>query len=292
MAHKSGFVNIIGNPNAGKSTLMNALIGDQLSIITHKAQTTRHRILGILNNDDYQIVFSDTPGLVNPHYKLQESMMLSIQGSLQDADVFILLSDQGEPFKNEEIIEKIQKSKIPILLLLNKMDLSDQEKMAKEISDWKEKIPQAEILPVSALHKFNLEQVIAKILEHLPEAPAYYPKDELSDRNMRFFVSEILREKILLNYQKEIPYSVEIVVDEYNEGEELDKIRALIFVERESQKSIIIGKGGEKLKKVGREARLQMEKFLGKKVFLEIFVKVMKDWRDNEKILKKFGYDI
>jgi len=292
MQHKSGFVNIIGNPNAGKSTLMNALVGDQLSIITPKAQTTRHRIIGILNHSDYQIVFSDTPGLVNPHYKLQESMMTGVRSALQDADVFILLSDLGEDFKDPEIIEKIKKSNVPIILLLNKIDLSNQEEIAAKIEEWKQKLPTAQILPVSALHKFNIEAVISMILDHLPVAPAYYPKDEVSDRNLRFFVSEIIREKILLFYQKEIPYSVEVVVESYVEEETIDKIRALIYVERESQKAIIIGNKGAALKKVGREARKQMEKFLGKQVFLELYVKVMKDWRDNEKILKRFGYEI
>jgi GTP-binding protein Era len=292
MQHKSGFVNIIGNPNAGKSTLMNALVDDQLSIITPKAQTTRHRIIGILNHDDYQIVFSDTPGLVNPHYKLQESMMSGVRSALQDADVFILLSDLGEDFKNQEIIEKIKLSNVPIILLLNKIDLSNQEDIATKIEEWKEKLPTAQILPVSALHKFNMNAVVTMILEHLPEAPPYYPKDEVSDRNLRFFVSEIIREKILLFYQKEIPYSVEVVVESYEESETIDKIRALIYVERESQKAIIIGNKGAALKKVGKEARKQMEKFLDKQVYLELFVKVMKDWRDNEKILKRFGYEI
>jgi GTP-binding protein Era len=291
MKHKSGFVNIIGNPNAGKSTLMNALVDDQLSIITPKAQTTRHRIIGILNSADYQIVFSDTPGLVNPHYKLQESMMTGVYSALQDADVFILLSDLGEDFKNQEIIEKIKRSNVPIILLLNKIDLSNQETVSAKIEEWKHKLPTAQILPISALHKFNMDAVVAMVLEHLPDAPPYYPKDEVSDRNLRFFVSEIIREKILLFYQKEIPYSVEVVVDSYEESETIDKIRALIYVERESQKAIIIGNKGAALKKVGKEARKQMEKFLGKQVFLELFVKVMKDWRDNEKILKRFGYE-
>jgi len=292
MQHKSGFVNIIGNPNAGKSTLMNALVDDRLSIITPKAQTTRHRIIGILNHADYQIVFSDTPGLVNPHYKLQESMMTGVRSALQDADVFILLSDLGEDFKNPEIVEKIKLSNIPIILLLNKIDLSNQEDISAKIEEWKQKLPTAQILPVSALHKFNMDAVIAMILEHLPEAPPYYPKDEVSDRNLRFFVSEIIREKILLFYQKEIPYSAEVVVESYVEEKDIDKIRALIYVERESQKAIIIGNKGAALKKVGKEARKQMEKFLGKQVFLELYVKVMKDWRDNEKILKRFGYEL
>jgi len=271
---------------------MNALVGDQLSIITPKAQTTRHRIIGILNDENYQIVFSDTPGLVNPHYKLQESMMTGVRSALHDADVFILLSDLGEDFKNPEIIERIKKSGVPIILLLNKIDLSNQEEISAKIDEWKEKLPTAQILPISALHKFNVDAVLTMILEHLPVAPPYYPKDEISDRNLRFFVSEIIREKILLFYQKEIPYSVEIVVDSYDEGKDIDKIRALIFVERESQKAIIIGNKGSALKKVGKEARKQMEKFLGKQVYLELFVKVMKDWRDNEKILKRFGYDL
>jgi len=292
MQHKSGFVNIIGNPNAGKSTLMNALVDDQLSIITPKAQTTRHRIIGILNRPEYQIVFSDTPGLVNPHYKLQESMMTSIHSALQDADVFILLSDLGEEFKNPDIIEQIKTSNVPIILLLNKIDLSNQDEITAQINAWKQKLPTAQVLPISALHKFNIEAIIAMILEHLPEAPPYYPKDEVSDRNLRFFVSEIIREKILLHYQKEIPYSVEVVVDTYVEEKDIDKIRALIYVERESQKAIIIGNKGAALKRVGKEARKQMEHFLGKQVFLELYVKVMKDWRDNEKILKRFGYEI
>ena len=292
MQHKSGFVNIIGNPNAGKSTLMNALVCDRLSIITPKAQTTRHRIIGILNHDDYQIVFSDTPGLVNPHYKLQESMMTSIHSALHDADAFVLLSDLGEDFKNPDIIERIKASGIPIILLLNKIDLSTQEDIATKIEEWKNKLPTAQILPISALHKFNVDAVVSMVLEHLPEAPPYYPKDEVSDRNLRFFVSEIIREKILLYYKKEIPYSVEVVVESYTEEETIDKIRALIFVERESQKAIVIGNKGSALKRVGKEARKQMEAFLGKQVFLELYVKVMKDWRDNEKVLKRFGYDI
>jgi GTP-binding protein Era len=219
-------------------------------------------------------------------------MMTSIHGALHDADVFILLSDLGEDFKNQDIIEKIKLSNVPIILLLNKIDLSNQEEIAAKIDEWKQKLPTAQVLPISALHKFNIDAIIAMILEHLPEAPPYYPKDEVSDRNLRFFVSEIIREKILLHYQKEIPYSVEVVVESYVEGKDIDKIRALIFVERESQKAIVIGNKGAALKRVGKEARKQMEKFLGKQVFLELYVKVMKDWRDNEKILKRFGYDV
>ncbi|GHV33805.1 GTPase Era [Bacteroidia bacterium] len=288
--HKSGFVNIIGNPNAGKSTLMNALIGDNLSIITPKAQTTRQRILGIKNADDYQIVFSDTPGLVNPHYKLHETMLGSIHESLQDADVFLLISDRGEDFKNEEIVEKIRLSGVPIIVLINKIDLSNQDEIGEKINHFKEKFPNADILAISALHKFNLELIVEIILEKLPENPPYFPKDELSDRNTRFFVQEIIREKILLFYQKEIPYSVEVLVEEYEEGRNLDKIRAVIFVERESQRGIIIGEQGKALKKIGTEARKQIESFVGKKVFLALVVKVQKDWRNDEKMLKKFGY--
>lgn len=290
MTHKSGYVNIIGNPNAGKSTLMNALLGEQLSIISPKAQTTRHRILGMLNTDDYQIVFSDTPGMVNPHYKLQETMMDAIEGSLHDADEFILLTEMGEDFKNAEIIEKIKQSGLPILLLINKIDLSNQEETSAKIQYWKEQIPQADILPISALHGFNVNGVLDWIVEHLPEGPAYFPKDEISDRNVRFFISEIIREKILMHYQKEIPYAVEVYIENYEEGKDLDKIRAIIYVERESQKIILIGRSGLALKRVASEARRQMEKFLGKKVFLETHVKVLKNWRDNEKILKNFGY--
>ncbi len=289
--HKSGFVNIIGNPNAGKSTLMNALIGEQLSIISPKAQTTRHRILGILNDDDYQIVFSDTPGIVNPHYKLQEAMLSAVNGAISDADVFVLISPIGEDFKQTEIIEKVRKTEKPIILLINKIDLSNQEEIATKIDYWKETMPEARILPVSALHKFNVDGVLNMILEALPEAPPYYPKDEISDRNVRFFVSEIIREKILTYYKKEIPYSVEIAIEEYQEGDTLDKMRAVIYVERESQKGILIGAGGKALKRVGTEARRSIERFLGKKVFLEIFVKVQKDWRNDDTQLKRFGYD-
>ncbi|MEG1571999.1 MAG: GTPase Era [Bacteroidales bacterium] len=290
MTHKAGYVNIIGNPNAGKSTLMNALLGTQLSIISPKAQTTRHRILGMLNTDDYQIVFSDTPGMVNPHYKLQETMMDAIEGSLHDADAFILLTEMGEDFKNVEIIEKVKQSELPILLLINKIDLSNQDETALKINYWKEQLPQANILPISALHGFNVEGVLDWIVEHLPENPPYFPKDEISDRNVRFFVSEIIREKILIHYQKEIPYAVEVYIESYEEGKDLDKIRAIIYVERESQKIILIGKSGLALKRVASEARRQMEKFLGKKVFLETHVKVLKNWRDSEQQLKNFGY--
>lgn len=290
--HKSGFVNIVGNPNAGKSTLMNALLGENLSITSPKAQTTRHRILGMLNEDDYQIVFSDTPGIVNPHYKLQESMLAAVEGCIEDADVFILISEMGEDFKNAEILERIKKTSTPILLLINKIDLSDQGATSEKIAYWEKQLPNAEVIPISALHKFNIDLVRERILHYLPEGPAYYPKDELSDKNLRFFASEIIREKILKHYQKEVPYSVEIAIESYQETPEIDRIAATIYVERESQKVILIGKRGLAIKRVGTEARKKLEQFLGKKVFLEMHVKVLKDWRNNERMLRQFGYEI
>lgn len=287
---RAGYVSIIGNPNAGKSTLLNALIGETLSITTPKAQTTRHRILGILNGEGYQIVFSDTPGMVNPHYKLQESMLEAVEDSLSDADVFLLISDRGEEFKNTEIIEKVKASGKPVILLVNKIDLSDQAEIVQKLQQFQAAWPEAELLPVSALHKFNIQTIVEKILAHLPEHPAYYPEDELSDRNMRFFVSEIIREKLLLYYQKEIPYSVEVVVEAYEEKPHIDHIRALIFVEKESQKGIIIGPNGAAVKRLGTEARRRIEQFTGKKAFLEIQVKVLQNWRNSENALKRFGY--
>lgn len=287
---RAGYVSIIGNPNAGKSTLLNALIGETLSITTPKAQTTRHRILGILNGEGYQIVFSDTPGMVNPHYKLQESMLEAVEDSLSDADVFLLISDRGEEFKNTEIIEKVKASGKPVILLVNKIDLSDQAEIGQKLQQFQAAWPKAELLPVSALHKFNIQTIVEKILAHLPEHPAYYPEDELSDRNMRFFVSEIIREKLLLYYQKEIPYSVEVVVEAYEEKPHIDHIRALIFVEKESQKGIIIGPNGAAVKRLGTEARRRIEQFTGKKAFLEIQVKVLQNWRNSENALKRFGY--
>lgn len=287
---RAGYVSIIGNPNAGKSTLLNALIGETLSITTPKAQTTRHRILGILNGEGYQIVFSDTPGMVNPHYKLQESMLEAVEDSLSDADVFLLISDRGEEFKNTEIIEKVKASGKPVILLVNKIDLSDQAEIVQKLQQLQAAWPEAELLPVSALHKFNIQTIVEKILAHLPEHPAYYPEDELSDRNMRFFVSEIIREKLLLYYQKEIPYSVEVVVEAYEEKPHIDHIRALIFVEKESQKGIIIGPNGAAVKRLGTEARRRIEQFTGKKAFLEIQVKVLQNWRNSENALKRFGY--
>jgi GTP-binding protein Era len=292
MSHKSGFVNILGNPNAGKSTLMNAFVGEKLSIITAKAQTTRHRIMGIANGEDYQIVYSDTPGIVNPHYKLHESMMGFVHSALKDADIFLLVTDIGEDFKNQEILDKVKESCIPTIIIINKIDLSDQETVELKIKFWKEKFENAEVIPVSALLKFNIEKVISSILEHLPDSPPYFPKDELSDKTMRFFASEIIREKIFENYQKEIPYACEVIVDSYKEETNIDKISATIFVERDSQKGIVIGHKGGALKKVGTEARLDLEEFVQKKVFLELHVKVNKDWRNNDTFLKRFGYEI
>lgn len=292
MSHKSGFVNILGNPNAGKSTLMNAAIGEKLSIITAKAQTTRHRIMGIANGDDYQIVYSDTPGIVNPHYKLHESMMGFVHSALKDADVFLLVTDIGEDFKNQDILDKVKESCIPTIIVINKIDLSDQETVEQKIKYWKDKFESAEIIPVSALLKFNIEKVIDSILVKLPDSPPYFPKDELSDKTMRFFASEIIREKIFENYQKEIPYACEVVVESYKEEVHIDKISATIFVERESQKGIVIGHKGSALKKVGTESRIDIEDFVQKKVFLELHVKVNKDWRNNDTFLKRFGYDI
>lgn len=291
MPFQSGFVNIIGKPNAGKSTLMNALIGERLSIITPKAQTTRHRIIGILNNPDYQIVFSDTPGIIrNPAYKLQESMNNFVEGSFQDADVFLYIAEVGQNPTIDDIPEQLVNTTIPILFLLNKIDTGNQEQVEKKVQLWKELLPTAEIIPVSALLNFNLDYILKRILHHLPEGPLYYEADALTDRSERFFITEIIREKILLNYQKEIPYSVEVAVEEFKDEPEIARIQAVIYVSRDSQKGIIIGHQGAMLKKVSTEARLAMESFLGKKVFLAVQVKVSKDWRDSERQLKRFGY--
>jgi GTP-binding protein Era len=291
MAHKSGFVNIVGSPNVGKSTLMNHLVGEKVSIVTSKAQTTRHRILGIVNDEDYQIVFSDTPGVVNAAYKLHEAMMDYVNTSLRDADVLLFITDTKENDMNhKETLEKIQKLKVPVICLINKIDLSDQQKVMERMAYWQEKLPKALIYPVSALHGFNLEQVWEKILELVPESPAYYDKEELSDRPMRFFVSEIIREKIFLHCDKEIPYSCQVEIEEYIEEPNLTRIRALIIVERDSQRGILIGKGGDMIKKIGRDARKEIEKFIDQRVFMETFVKVDKDWRSTENKLKKYGY--
>ncbi len=291
MSHKSGFVNIIGNPNVGKSTLMNALVGERISIITKKAQTTRHRIMGIVNGDDYQIVYSDTPGVLKPAYKLQESMMKFVESALDDADVILYITDTYEsPNKNQEFLNRIQNLGVPIILVINKVDLTNQEMVEQKVALWSKLLPKARILPVSALHGFNTDGLTTMIKEALPEGPEYFSKDTLTDKTMRFFASEIIREKILIHYQKEIPYSIEVDIEEYKESPKLDSIRAIIYVSRDSQKSIVIGQGGKMLKKVGIESRLDLEKFLDKKVFLELFVKVDPDWRDNASKLKRFGY--
>ena len=291
MKHKSGFVNIIGNPNVGKSTLMNSLIGQDLSIITSKAQTTRHRIKGILSDENYQIVFSDTPGVIKPAYKLQESMMQYVKSAFQDADVIMYVVEIGEKgLKDNDIFEKIQQLKIPLIILLNKIDLVSQAKVLEEIENWTSKFSTAKVLPISALNGFNINEVIELILEVLPESPAYYSKDDVTDKSERFFIEEIIREKILKHYKKEVPYSVEISVEEFFEEEEIIKIRAIIYVLRESQKGIIIGHKGLGLKRIGTESRKDIEKMLGKKVFLKTPIKVKKDWRDNSNQLKKFGY--
>ena len=291
MAHKAGFVNIVGAPNVGKSTLMNVLVGEKLSIITSKAQTTRHRIMGIFNSDDFQIVYSDTPGMLQPNYRLQESMMEFVKTAFKDADLVLFVTDVFEDIKlHDRDIEKIKQLQVPVLLLVNKVDLATQEKLEEKVQYWKAKIPNAEVIPVSALKKFNVNYVLNRITEQLPESPPFFDKEELTDRSQRFFVSEIIREKILKFYQKEIPYASEVVIDTFKEGESLIKIRAEILVERETQKGIIIGHQGKALKKVGTEARKDMEEFLGKKVFLELFVKVDKDWRNNENKLRRFGY--
>ena len=291
MSHKAGFVGIIGKPNVGKSTLMNRLVGQSLSIVTSKAQTTRHRIKGILNNENYQIVFSDTPGILKPNYKLQEKMMQFVINALSDADVFLLITDVFEDIELQpEYVEKLKKTKTPVLLLINKVDAATQDKVAEKAAQWREKLPNAQILAISALEKFNLDQVMNKIIELLPQAEPFYDKDQLTDKPERFFVSEIIREKILLRYKKEIPYSVEVIVNSFKEEATIIRIQADILVERDSQKGIIIGNKGEALKHVGTKAREEMEKFFAKKVFLELFVKVDKDWRSNENRLKNFGY--
>jgi GTP-binding protein Era len=291
MAHKSGFVNILGNPNVGKSTLMNALVGQKLSIITSKSQTTRHRILGIVNGDDFQIVYSDTPGIIKPAYGLQEAMMQSVYTALTDADLIVYVSDVKETIdKNRDILDRVINAGVPILLVINKIDLSNDNELGLLIDRWEKLMPGAIIVPVSAKEKFNTDNLFSLILEKLPEGPPYFPKDQLTDRYERFFVKEIIREKIFTNYRKEIPYSVEVEIEEYKEEDKIVNIRALIHVARESQKGIIIGHQGKMLKKTGTEARKDIEEFIGRKVYLELFVKITKEWRDRPGTLKKFGY--
>ena len=289
--HKAGFVNIIGNPNVGKTTLMNALVGERLSIITSKAQTTRHRIMGIVNGEDFQIVYTDTPGIVNPHYKLHQQMMGVVYNALEDADLFLLVTEVGETLKNQELLSKIILSNTPIILVINKIDLSNQQQVTEKMAYWQNTIPRAVVIPASATERFNIDTIFDHILQLLPENPPYFPKDELTDRSMRFFVSEIIREKLLLYYQKEIPYSWEVSVESYEEKEGVDNIRAIIYVERESQRAILIGHQGKSIKKVGIEARKDIEEFTGKKCFLNLYVKVLKDWRNSERALKQFGYE-
>ncbi len=289
--HKSGFVNIIGNPNVGKSTLMNALVGEKLSIVTAKAQTTRHRIMGIVNGDNWQIVYSDTPGILKPHYKLQESMMEFVDVAIGDADIIIYVTDVVEKKdKNVAYIEKLNRLECPVIVVLNKIDLSTQEKVMEIMAQWRELLPNAEIIPVSATEKFNLEKLFDTILSHLPVSPPWYDKETFTDKSMRFFASEIIREKILLNYSQEIPYCTEVVIEEFKEGKERYDISAVINVMRNSQKGIIIGNKGAALKKTGTQARLDMEDFFQKKVFLQLFVKVEPDWRENRRKLRDFGY--
>lgn len=289
--HKSGFVNIIGNPNMGKSTLMNALVGERLSIITSKAQTTRHRIMGIVNGDDFQIVYSDTPGILRPNYKLQESMMRFVMGALVDADILLYVTDVTEhPDVSNEVLSRVAAGGVKTLLVINKIDLTTPEQLESLVDEWHKALPEAEIIPVSALNNFNIGGLFDRILAALPEGEPYYPKDALTDKTLRFFASEIVREKILLNYDKEIPYCVEVAIDEYHEEPAIDRIAATIYVARESQKAILIGHKGSKLKKVGTEAREELERFLGKKVFLKLFVKVNENWRNDDRQLRRFGY--
>jgi GTPase len=291
MKHRAGFVNILGNPNVGKSTLMNALVGQKLSIVSPKVQTTRHRIMGIVNGEDYQIVYSDTPGILKPSYKLHDLMLKSVKTALSDADIMIYITDINENFeKNEEVMKNLRKTSVPVLLLINKIDLAAAGQVEKMIPEWQLILPNAQIFAISALKSFNLDGLLIRIQELLPESPAYFPKDDLSDRTERFFVSEIIREKIFFNYREEIPYSCEVVVESFEEENTIIKISAIIYVARDSQKGIIIGNKGAALKKTGTQARLDIEKFLGKKVFLQLLVKESKDWRDVDKKLKEFGY--
>ncbi len=290
MVHKAGFVSIIGYPNVGKSTLMNALVGERLSIITPKAQTTRHRIMGILSGDDFQIVYSDTPGIIKPHYLLHRSMMAAVLSSLSDADAIVLVTEIDTPFDNEQILKKLKEHETPIIVVINKVDLSSEEVVKQAMEKWQARFPDSDVIPVSALHKFNLGRLLDLIIDKLPDNPEYYPKDELSDRSERFFVSEMIREKIFLLFGEEIPYSCEVIVDSFKEDEKLIRIEATIYVSRDSQKAIILGKQGKAIKKLGMAARKEIEAFLDKHIFLGLTVKVEKNWRENERLLKRFGY--
>ena len=292
MAHRSGFVNIIGNPNVGKSTLMNALVGEKLSIVTSKAQTTRHRIMGIVNGEDWQIVYSDTPGILKPNYRLQENMMKFVDGAIGDADIILYVTDTVEtPDKNGEYVSKLKDLECPVIVVINKIDISDQAKVKELMAWWQEQIPAAVVIPASASEKFNLESILNAVVERLPECPPWYDKDAFTDKTLRFFASEIIREKILLNYKEEIPYCCEVGIESFKEGEQRYEIGAVIYVMRESQKGIIIGRQGAALKKVGTQARMEMEDFFQKKVFLSIYVKTDPDWRESRKELRKFGYE-
>ena len=291
--HKSGFVNIVGNPNVGKSTLMNLLVGERISIATFKAQTTRHRIMGILNTPEMQICFSDTPGVLKPNYKLQEQMLHFSEEALEDADILLYVTDMVEtPDKNADFLQKVQQLKVPILVLINKIDLSDQQALTQKVEEWSSVLTKAEVYPISALHRFGVDQVLQRIKELLPESPAYFDKDTWTDKPARFFVTEIIREKILLYYNKEIPYSVEAVVESFKETDDLIRIEAVIYVERESQKGIVIGHQGVALKRVSSEARRELERFFGKRIYLQCYVKVDKDWRNSERAMKQYGYDL
>lgn len=292
MEHHSGFVNIIGNPNVGKSTLMNAMVGEKLSIVTAKAQTTRHRIMGIVNGENWQIVYSDTPGILKPSYRLQQNMMNFVDGALGDADIILYVTDTVEtPDKNEEYVNKLQRIECPVIVVLNKIDISDQERVMQLVAWWKEQLPKAEVIPASAQERFNLESILDAVVSRLPVCPPWFDKDAFTDKNLRFFASEIIREKIFLNYKEEIPYSCEVGIEAFKEGAERYDIDAVIYVMRDSQKGIIIGKKGAALKKVGTQARIDMEDFFQKKVFLSIFVKVAPDWRENKRELRRFGYE-